>query len=99
MISGATIAQYFFIYGATYAIATLGFGPKVGMTTNLAIGISRSARGPLWSQEGYDHHADHSHRAEIRHDIHRHPEVGFEEVRTAALVADRLRSWGLDVTE
>jgi MFS family permease len=40
MISGATVAQYFFIYGATYAIATLGFGPKVGMMTNLAIGIS-----------------------------------------------------------
>jgi hippurate hydrolase len=35
----------------------------------------------------------------IRQDIHRHPEVGFEETRTAALVADRLRAWGLDVTE
>ena len=36
---------------------------------------------------------------EIRRDIHRHPEVGFEETRTATLVADRLRHWGLDVTE
>jgi amidohydrolase len=36
---------------------------------------------------------------EIRHDIHRHPEIGFEETRTAALVAERLRHWGLDVTE
>jgi amidohydrolase len=36
---------------------------------------------------------------EIRHDIHRNPEVGFEETRTAALVAGRLRAWGLDVTE
>jgi amidohydrolase len=35
----------------------------------------------------------------IRQDIHRHPEVGFEETRTAALVAERLRAWGLDVTE
>jgi hippurate hydrolase len=35
----------------------------------------------------------------IRHDIHRHPEVGFEETRTAALVAERLRAWGLHVTE
>jgi hippurate hydrolase len=35
----------------------------------------------------------------IRRDIHRHPEVGFEETRTAALVADRLRAWGLHVTE
>ncbi len=36
---------------------------------------------------------------DIRRDIHRHPEVGFQETRTAALVADRLRRWGLDVTE
>jgi hippurate hydrolase len=36
---------------------------------------------------------------EIRRDIHKHPEVGFEETRTAALVADRLRGWGLEVTE
>ncbi|MEA2769774.1 MAG: hypothetical protein QOD93_2736 [Acetobacteraceae bacterium] len=35
----------------------------------------------------------------IRQDIHRHPEVGFEETRTAAVVAERLRAWGLDVTE
>ena len=35
----------------------------------------------------------------IRHDLHRHPEVGFEEVRTAAMVAERLRGWGLEVTE
>jgi amidohydrolase len=36
---------------------------------------------------------------EIRRDIHRHPETGFEETRTAKLVADRLRSWGIDVVE
>jgi hippurate hydrolase len=36
---------------------------------------------------------------EIRHDLHRHPEVGFEENRTAAVVAERLRGWGLEVTE
>jgi amidohydrolase len=35
----------------------------------------------------------------IRRDIHRHPEVGFEEVRTAKLVADQLRSWGVEVVE
>src|SRR5271154_3501582 len=35
----------------------------------------------------------------IRRDIHRHPEVGFEEVRTARLVADQLRSWGVEVAE
>jgi hippurate hydrolase len=35
----------------------------------------------------------------IRRDIHRHPEVGFEENRTAKLVAERLREWGLEVAE
>ena len=33
----------------------------------------------------------------LRRDIHRHPEMGFEEHRTAALVADRLESWGYEV--
>ncbi|MDB5382034.1 MAG: amidohydrolase [Rhodospirillales bacterium] len=36
--------------------------------------------------------------AAIRQDIHAHPELGMEEVRTSALVAEHLRGWGLDVT-
>ncbi len=32
-----------------------------------------------------------------RHAIHQHPELGFEETRTSALVAERLRAWGFDV--
>jgi len=35
----------------------------------------------------------------IRRDIHRHPETGFEETRTAKIVADRLRTWGIEVVE
>ena len=35
----------------------------------------------------------------IRRDIHAHPEMGMEETRTAALVAARLRDWGVEVTE
>ena len=35
----------------------------------------------------------------IRRDIHRHPETGFEETRTAKLVADTLRGWGIEVAE
>jgi hippurate hydrolase len=35
----------------------------------------------------------------IRRDIHAHPETSFEEKRTAALVAEKLRGWGLEVTE
>src|SRR5918993_4587149 len=32
-----------------------------------------------------------------RHDIHSHPETAFEEVRTADIVADKLKSFGLEV--
>ncbi|MBL6453785.1 amidohydrolase [Belnapia sp. T6] len=32
-----------------------------------------------------------------RRDFHAHPETGFEEVRTGALVAERLESWGIEV--
>ncbi|MGA2124861.1 MAG: M20 aminoacylase family protein [Xanthobacteraceae bacterium] len=32
-----------------------------------------------------------------RHDFHAHPEIGFHEVRTSGIVADRLASWGIEV--
>ncbi|MBR0666390.1 amidohydrolase [Roseomonas hellenica] len=32
-----------------------------------------------------------------RRDIHAHPELGFEEVRTSGLVAEKLASWGIEV--
>jgi len=35
----------------------------------------------------------------IRRDIHAHPELGLEEHRTAALVAAKLRAWGIEVHE
>ncbi|TGQ49848.1 amidohydrolase [Mesorhizobium sp. M1C.F.Ca.ET.193.01.1.1] len=34
-----------------------------------------------------------------RQDLHAHPEFGFEEKRTAAFVADKLRAFGLEVAE
>ena len=34
----------------------------------------------------------------IRRDIHAHPELGLEEHRTSALVAEKLRSWGIETT-
>ena len=33
----------------------------------------------------------------IRRDLHAHPEIGFEEVRTSGIVADRLKGWGIEV--
>jgi hippurate hydrolase len=33
----------------------------------------------------------------IRRDFHAHPEIGFEEVRTSGIVADKLASWGVEV--
>ena len=33
---------------------------------------------------------------EIRRDIHRHPEIGRKEVRTAGIIRDKLREYGVD---
>jgi hippurate hydrolase len=33
----------------------------------------------------------------IRRDLHAHPEIGFEEVRTSGIVAEKLQSWGIEV--
>ncbi|TAK33592.1 MAG: amidohydrolase [Chloroflexota bacterium] len=35
----------------------------------------------------------------LRRDLHAHPELGYQEHRTAALIAERLRAAGLEVTE
>src|SRR4051812_41354554 len=33
----------------------------------------------------------------IRRDLHAHPEIGFEEVRTSGIVADKMKQWGIEV--
>ena len=43
--------------------------------------------------------AEREELAEWRHDFHMHPELGLEETRTAGIVAQKLRSWGIEVTE
>ncbi|MFN8722456.1 MAG: M20 aminoacylase family protein [Rhodospirillales bacterium] len=43
--------------------------------------------------------AFHADMTEWRRDIHAHPELGFEEVRTAGIVAAKLRDWGIEVHE
>jgi hippurate hydrolase len=35
---------------------------------------------------------------EIRHHIHHHPELAYEELQTGALVAEKLEQWGWQVT-
>ena len=39
----------------------------------------------------------HSEIADIRRDIHAHPELAYEENRTSDLVAQKLESWGITV--
>jgi hippurate hydrolase len=39
----------------------------------------------------------HPELKELRRDIHAHPELAFEENRTASLVAERLKGWGIEV--
>ncbi len=41
----------------------------------------------------------HNDMQQWRRDIHKHPELGYEEFRTAEIVADKLREWGLEVHE
>jgi hippurate hydrolase len=41
--------------------------------------------------------AFHDEMTEWRRDIHAHPELGFEETRTADIVAEKLESFGLEV--
>jgi hippurate hydrolase len=41
--------------------------------------------------------AAHDELTRWRHDFHAHPETAFEETRTAAMVADRLTSFGIEV--
>ena len=41
--------------------------------------------------------AYHAELTAIRRDLHAHPELGFNEQRTSALVAAKLESWGIEV--
>lgn len=44
---------------------------------------------------GLDAHLDEL--IDIRHDLHKHPEIAFQEERTSRVVAEKLNAWGLEV--
>jgi len=65
-----------------------GYEPNAMMTTpDLATEITAAANAVA------------SRVKEIREDIHAHPELRYQEHRTAALVAEELRSLGIEVAE
>ena len=41
----------------------------------------------------------HNELTAWRHDLHAHPELAFSENRTSVFVADKLNSWGIEVTQ
>jgi amidohydrolase len=52
----------------------------------------------ILAQIQYDAEHMQPQLVEWRRDFHRHPELGFHEVRTAGVVADHLRNLGLEVS-
>ncbi len=56
------------------------------------LNVSALARGGLFERLS----AIHPELVAFRRDLHAHPELGFEEVRTAARVAEALRACGVD---
>jgi len=47
----------------------------------------------------HDLDADRDELTALRHRIHQHPELSHNEVETSRLVAEKLRSWGFEVTQ
>jgi metal-dependent amidase/aminoacylase/carboxypeptidase family protein len=54
--------------------------------------LGAALRGPLAAILPH-----HEGLTEVRRDLHANPEIGFEEHRTAALVAERLKGFGIEV--
>lgn len=69
-------------------VATLAFGGSAS---------AQSATSSLEQQIRKESAAIEEHLIEWRRDIHQHPELGEQETRTAALVAEHLRSLGMEV--
>ena len=61
-------------------------------TTHLSKGFSMTTSSDQHFTVIADLSDDAPSLREIRHDIHRHPELSYEETRTTTLVADRLEA-------
>lgn len=66
-----------------------------GLSLALSFGFSASAFATSISSSVVDNHTDRL--VEIYKDIHANPELGFQEFRTAGIVADELSALGFDV--
>src|SRR5687767_11820844 len=78
------------------------FGVLLALPAASALPASDAAQSlavPQASRDQIDRISRELHPAiiEVRRDIHRNPELGFRETRTAALVAARLKALGYDV--
>ncbi len=54
--------------------------------------LAAALRAPISFVSG-----QHDALTALRRDLHAHPELGFEEHRTAALVCERLQQWGVEL--
>lgn len=72
------------VFGFLLAAATLASAQTLAVSASQRAEIDRRAASL------------HASVVETRRDIHRYPELGYRETRTAALVADRLRALGFD---
>lgn len=86
----AVVSRRAVLAGAAAGVVGAGLAPALA---------AHAGNGPV-DMESVDAVAARLDRGlvELRRDIHRHPEVAGREVRTADVVARRLRAAGLDVT-
>lgn len=72
-----------------------------GVVALAAVPVVSFAFDPVGAKATVDRLLDHdySHLDALYKDIHQHPEIGFQETRTAALLTKQMRDLGFTVTE
>ena len=69
--------------------------PRLRHLSQLAFPLSRHRITKMPTIDRIEGFADEL--TAIRRDLHAHPEIGFEEVRTSGIVAEKLAQWGIEV--